>query len=229
MELNMKEKKSITKKLAEKYKKISKKGKNNILNNFIEITGYNRDYASFLLRSHGKKIYLNNKIIFVGDISKKIKREKPKKYDVTVLSVLKKIWALCDFICDKRLVQILPEILSKLAKFIRTFADWKDKKPGFLEIDLVGHDGGNVSEDFAFTLNTTDVATGWCEVQAVKNRARIWTTEALESIKQRLPFKLLGIDSDNDSAFINNHMVQFCLNNQITFTRTRSNKKLVVK
>ena len=54
---------------------------------------------------------------------------------------------------------------------IRTFSDWDDCRPGFLEIDLVGHDGGNVSGDYCQSLDATDVATGWTEVRAVKNKA----------------------------------------------------------
>jgi hypothetical protein len=61
---------------------------------------------------------------------------------------------------------------------IRTFAQWDEKKPGFVEIDLVGHDGGDPSGEFAQTLNVTDIATGWTEDQAVKNKAQRWVFEA---------------------------------------------------
>jgi hypothetical protein len=42
-----------------------------------------------------------------------------------------------------------PGTLLKKAIPIRTFADWNDAKPGFVEADLVGHDGGNGCRDFA--------------------------------------------------------------------------------
>lgn len=75
------------------------------------------------------------------------------------------------------------------------------------------------------TLNVTDVCTGWTEMQAVKNKAQIWVFEALKDIRGRLPFDLLGIDSDNGSEFINNHLVGFCRDEHITFTRSRSSRK----
>lgn len=276
MGLSMKEKSPITREYAKKYQTASKEMKGQILNELIGLTEYNRCYAGYILRHHGKKIYLGKGIIAVGDVNKKIKRKRPRIYGEKVLKALKKIWAIWDFICGKRLVAILPEIIAKLEKFkeiklsdevrkklkrisastidrllknerkkitlkgrshtrpgtllknqipIRTFSEWDDKRPGFLEIDLVGHDGGQASGDFGYTLDTTDVATGWTEPRAVKNRASKWTFEALNTIKGQLPFKLLGIDSDNDSAFINEHLIRYCQGNGITFTRTRSYRK----
>lgn len=108
---------------------------------------------------------------------------------------------------------------------IRTFADWDEDKPGFVEIDPVSHEGGCVSGEFAFTLDVTDVASGWTELRAVRNRARIWTLEALKVIRGRLPFPLCGIDSDNDSAFINHHLQRYCEDGEITFTRSRAGNK----
>lgn len=104
---------------------------------------------------------------------------------------------------------------------IRTFADWDDTVPGFLEIDLVGHEGGNASGDFCFTLTATDIATEWTEVRAIRNKAQIWTVAALDEISKVLPFPLLGVDSDNGSEFINAHLLKYCRKNKITFTRSR--------
>jgi hypothetical protein len=108
---------------------------------------------------------------------------------------------------------------------IRTFAEWNDSRPGFLEIDLVGHDGGNASGEFLFTLDATDVATGWTETAAVRNKAQVHVLAALQQIRQRLPFPLLGIDSDNGSEFINAHFLRYCTNEQLTFTRGRAGRK----
>jgi hypothetical protein len=108
---------------------------------------------------------------------------------------------------------------------IKTFADWDQTRPGFVEIDLVGHEGGNSSGDFLQSLDVTDVCTGWTEVQAVRNKARVWVFEALCSIRKRLPFALLGIDSDNGGEFINEHLFHYCLDNELTFTRGRSSRK----
>ncbi|WP_369017616.1 transposase [Thermatribacter velox] len=118
-----------------------------------------------------------------------------------------------------------PGTLLKHQIPVRTFADWDEKRPGFCEMDLVAHDGGNPSGDFCQTLDVTDVLTGWNETQAVKNKAQKWVFEALEQIRARLPFPLLGIDSDDGGEFINNQLIRYCQKEQITFTRSRPSKK----
>lgn len=118
-----------------------------------------------------------------------------------------------------------PGTLLKHQIPIRTFADWNEKQAGFVEIDLVGHDGGDASGDYCQTLDVTDVASTWTETEAVINKAQVWVFDALKSIRTRLPFPLLGIDSDNGSEFINNHLLRYCQQEEITFTRGRSGKK----
>ena len=108
---------------------------------------------------------------------------------------------------------------------IRTFADWDDTRPGFLEIDLVSHEGGNAKGDFCYTLNATDVATGWTDPRGIRNKAQVWTVDALDQIRKALPFPLLGIDSDNGSEFINAHLKRYCEKHRITFTRSRPYRK----
>ncbi len=125
----------------------------------------------------------------------------------------------------KSRVRTKPGTLLKHQIPIRTFSEWNDKRPGFVEIDLVGHDGGDASGEFAYTLDLTDVYSGWTETEAVRNRAQKWVFEALINIEKRLPFKLLGLDSDNDSAFINDHLLRYCNERNITFTRSRPYKK----
>jgi hypothetical protein len=92
-------------------------------------------------------------------------------------------------------------------------------------MDLVAHEGGNASGDFAYTLDLTDVSTGWTELAAVKNRAQVWVFEALQEVRQRLPFPLLGLDSDNGGEFINHHLKRYCEQEKITFTRSRPYRK----
>ncbi len=118
-----------------------------------------------------------------------------------------------------------PGTLLKNQIPIRTYSEWDEKRPGFVEIDLVGHDGGDAKGEYMQALDVTDVCTGWTETQAVKNKAQVWVFEALEDIKSQLPFELLGIDSDNGSEFINHHLFRFCKEGEITFTRTRSYRK----
>jgi len=105
---------------------------------------------------------------------------------------------------------------------IRTWADWDDAVPGFVEIDLVGHEGGNASGEFCFTLTVTDIATGWTVNRSVQNKAEKWVFEALMHVCGVFPFPIIGIDSDNGSEFINHHLFNYCVANKITFTRSRS-------
>ena len=79
---------------------------------------------------------------------------------------------------------------------MRTWADWNDALPGFVEIDLVGHEGGNSSGEFCFTLDITDIATGWTETRSVKNKAQKWVFHAIKDVTASFPFPILGIDSD---------------------------------
>jgi hypothetical protein len=108
---------------------------------------------------------------------------------------------------------------------VRTWADWDSTVPGFVEIDLVGHEGGNSSGEFCFTLTVTDIATGWTINRAVRNKARKWVLEAIDYVLGRFPFPVLGIDSDNGSEFINYHLLAYCEEHSITFTRSRSGNK----
>jgi hypothetical protein len=246
------------------------------LDEFTKLTGYSRRYASYVLRTHGKKIWINTETVLVSDVRKRNMRKKERIYDGAVVASLKKAWEMMDYICGKRLAPILRELIPRLIRYgeirltqeakdklmkispatidrllaperkkykikcrantkpgtllksqipIRTFSQWDDKRPGFVEIDLVGHDGGDGSGEFLQTLDVTDVATGWTEIQAVKNKAQQWVFEALKDIRGRLPFPLLGIDSDNGGEFINNQLYRYCQEEKITFTRTRSYRK----
>jgi hypothetical protein len=110
---------------------------------------------------------------------------------------------------------------------IRTWADWTEDRPGFCEMDLVDHSGGLVirGADHAWTLSFTDVHTGWTECIAVRNKAQIHVFAAIKRARQRLPFPLLGLDSDNGSEFINDQLYRYCNQEKITFTRGRAGRK----
>jgi hypothetical protein len=118
-----------------------------------------------------------------------------------------------------------PGSLLKSQIPIRTWADWNDAAPGFVEIDLVGHEGGNSSGEFCFTLTVTDIATGWTINRSVRNKAQRWVFEALQYASTRFPFPIRGIDSDNGSEFINDQLLRYCTEHQITFTRSRPGNK----
>ena len=102
---------------------------------------------------------------------------------------------------------------------------WDVKSPGFTEIDLVSHSGNSASGEFLHSLNVTDIHSTWVESRAVMGKSQIGVLNAMEDIELALPFKLLGIDSDNGSEFINYHLKTFCDQNHIQFTRGRPYKK----
>jgi len=276
--LTMGQKKAVTRELRDRYQRLSKKEKTIFLNEFIQLTRYNRSYAARALRIKEVLGYMNiagKRVKLVRD-NRKIKRKKKKIYDQEVFGVLRKIWGIFDYICSKRLAPFLSEIIPVLEKWeeiklsakvrekllkisaatidrllsetrkkyrikgrsttrpgtllkksipIRTFADWDEARPGFFEVDLVSHDGGAVRGDFIQSLNFTDISTGWDEMIAVKNKAQRWVFSGIETIKERLPFSILGIDSDSGSEFINDHLLRYCEKEQITFTRSRPYRK----
>lgn len=118
-----------------------------------------------------------------------------------------------------------PGTLLKHQIPMRTFSEWDEAQPGFLEIDLVGHDGGVLDSHHAFTLNATDIASGWNSSTALKNKAQVWALAGIKKIRAKLPFPLLGLDSDNGSEFINQTLFAYCQEHKITFTRTRPYRK----
>jgi len=108
---------------------------------------------------------------------------------------------------------------------VRTFTEWDEERPGFMEIDLVAHCGNTTEGQYLNTLTCTDLSTGWTDVTALSHRSQQAVSEAIQRMRQRLPFPLLGIDSDNGSEFINDLLYRYCLNEHITFTRSRPYKK----
>jgi hypothetical protein len=276
MRLTMKQRQAVTAVTVQRYRQGSKKVKRQILDEFCETTGYCRGYARFVLRNHGRQVWLRGKRMVVGDVHKRQQRRKPKVYDEPVLRELIKLWELLNYSCGKRLVAILPELIAKLEQFdelrlaasskekllrisaatvdrllqsqrrkqqlrrrshtkpgtllkhqipIRTFAEWDEQQPGFVEIDLVAHDGGLALGDYCQTLDLTDICTGWTETEAVPNKAQVWVFEAIQTIRRRLPFPLRGLDSDNGSEFVNRELLRYCQQQRLTFTRTRPYRK----
>ena len=281
MGLSMKAKREVSKEYARRYKKVRKRSKTEVLDEFVELTGYNRCYASYILRNWGRKVFLRGKngdmFVIIGEfVKRKRYRKRPRKYDEAVLKVLIIFWKVLNFPCGKRLKAELSEVVKKAEQFkeikipigvkskldsisaatidrllkserkkyelkcrartkpgtllkkqiaIRTGTDWNEDEVGYTEVDLVSHDGGNTSGDFCQTLDVVDVKSGWTDPQAVKNKAQVWVFEALEEIRDRLPFALKGIDSDNGSEFINAHLFNYCKEEGIDFTRGRSSHK----
>lgn len=276
MRLKMKERKRVAELTAGRYRRVGKKEKGAILDEFVELTGYGRSYARLVLRNHGRVVQVSQQLRVRGDVGKKAARVRSAYYDEAVVKALVLVWRVMDYICGKRLAPVLGEMVDllvrrnelkcsaetqqKLAQIsaasidrllqparkksqlkgrshtrpgtllkhqipIRTFSEWDEQRPGFLEIDLVGHDGGTVDSLHAFTLDATDIATTWTILVALKNKAQVWTFAGLQKIRAKLPFPLLGIDSDNGSEFINETFFRYCQEEKITFTRSRPYRK----
>jgi len=267
----MSEKKAVTNKMRDEYRKASKKRKSQILDEFVRLTDYNRNYGARVLRS--------SKVSQRQEKYKKI-LQKPRgrkpTYGPEMIGPLQKVWAGMDFACAKRMrgglddmvdamvrfgeLSLSDEVLEKLGTIsastidrllaparkkmkvkgrattkpgtllksqipIRLGTEWDDARIGFVECDLVAHCGTSTRGQYVNTLNVTDIVSGWSEQRAVLNKAQIHVLAALKDIKDSLPFKLLGVDSDNGSEFINNHLLKWCSKENLVFTRSRPHKK----
>ncbi len=276
MRWTMRERWVLVKSLASRYQKSRKKEKSRLLEEFTKLTGYNRVYGAYLLRQQGRRIRLGPKVVAVADVRQRVAPQRTRKYDAEVGEALKQIWQILDYLCGKRLVAILPEVVPLLEKHgelelgqqtrqrlleisaatidrllaperqklqlrgrsgtkpgtllksqipLKRFGAWREDEPGFLEVDLVGHEGGRARGDYLQTLDVTDIYTGWTEIRAVKNKAQVWVLEAMKVLQARCPFRWRGIASDNGSEFINGHLIRFCEEEQISFSRTRAGRK----
>jgi hypothetical protein len=108
---------------------------------------------------------------------------------------------------------------------VRTFSDWNDPPPGFFEADLVAHSGPRANGSFIQTLVLTDIATGWTECMPLLFREQSLLIAALSQIRTRLPIDIRGFDTDNDSVFMNTTVNDYCVANNIEFTRSRPYRK----
>jgi hypothetical protein len=276
MALELKVRRVVTKEVAKRYQKASKKEKGRILDEFVAITGYNRSYASYLLSKHGKKFRIHPKLVLQVDATKKVRRNRARIYDEKVKEALKRIWVISGCICSKRLASALEELVERLGSSggldlddvtkeklkkvsastidrllrgerkrkglrrktytrpgsllkkripVKSFNEWNEKEPGFVQVDLVGHEGGDARGEYMYTLVMVDVHTGWTEAEPVRNKAQKWVFEAIEKIRERLPFELLGMNSDNGSEFINAHLARYCDLTGVSLTRSRERRK----
>jgi hypothetical protein len=117
--------------------------------------------------------------------------------------------------------------LNRVRKMVpvRTFADWEGVGPGYMEMDMVVHCGARLVGSFVHSLVLTDVASGWTECLALPVREQSLIVEAITGLRPRLPFPLRGLDTDNDSAFMNDTLWDYCKQQGIVLTRSRAYRK----
>jgi hypothetical protein len=249
--------------VASRYREADRLQKTTILDEFVAATGYARKYAIRLLTRP------------VASSPTPIDRPRSRAYGPEVQEALAAAWAAANFICAKRLVPFLPQLVSALERHghltltdevrgqlmaispatadrllrslrqtdnprgrgttkpggllkhqipVRTFADWKEDRPGFMEADLVAHCGSSTHGTFLNTLTLTDIATGWTECFPLLYRSQEEVLQALSRVRHLLPFPLLGLDTDNGSEFLNSQLLEYCRREAITFTRGRAHK-----
>jgi hypothetical protein len=121
--------------------------------------------------------------------------------------------------------KVVPSAAIRRSVPVRTFDDWDNPPPGFVEADLVAHSGPVTRGSFLQTLVLTDIATGWTECAPLLVREQRLLTEVLGEMRKLLPFALLGFDTDNDSVFMNETVRDYCLDAGIAFTRCRPYRK----
>ena len=251
--------------LRKRYAKARKKERGQILNEYVQPTGYHRKYAMAVLggqatrRPHpttrrrlseytaeDARALEKLSTLFEGINAKLLRvalnNELKHLYDSGFLTIsaasyarLKRISpATIDRLRNRYRRGLPPHVkrghtkpgtLLKSQIRVRTWAEWNENRPGFTEMDLVAHDGGAASGDFAQTLNFTDIKTGWTECAAARNKAQKHVFAARAHVRARLPFPLLGIDSDNGSEFINDELIRYADQEQLTFTRSRPGRK----
>lgn len=120
----------------------------------------------------------------------------------------------------KKKKRVFRQISKEIA--VKTSQDWENSLPGYLEIDFVVHSRGSMSGEYLHSLVATDVCSGWTESVALLAREQSLVTNGLDQIQNQAPFTILGINSDNDSAFINETLNSYCKQKGITFTRSRA-------
>ncbi|MEM5440284.1 transposase family protein [Paraburkholderia diazotrophica] len=254
----------LTEAVGERYRRSDRNEKREILDEFVQVTGYHRKHAI--------------RVLCREPLPSRAKPGPQRRYDDEVRAALITLWEAADRICGKRLKALIPTLIDSMTRHghlrlskevrqrlnqisaatidrllrdvreqafagqrrraggignairravpIRTFSDWNNPLPGYLEVDFVEHCGGTkIDGDFVHSFVMTDIATGWTECLAMPYRSGALVLEHIERVRPALPFPLRGLDCDNDSAFMNEAVFDCCKATGIELTRSRAYKK----
>ena len=233
--------------VSQRYQTVERRQKQRIIDEFLEVTGYHRKHAIRVLNGYGRA---QGEKPEGHQLGRRIYDEAVRQTFPNLLEALERHGHLqLDSKVRGRLVAMSAATMDRVlgparegirgrgrrqsgvgaavrrSVPVRTFADWKDPRPGYFEMDLVAHCGHSVSGSFVHTLVLTDIASGWTECASLVVREQTLVTDAIAQVKGKLPFPLLGLDSDNDSAFLNETLLGYCQQQGLEWTRSRAYRK----
>jgi hypothetical protein len=121
MGLSMQEKKAVTMRIRSRYQKAKRKEKSVILNEFIQLTGYNRKYALRILNQHQASqalLVVNGETVKLKPQKKRPSNRKGKKiYTDEVIASLRLIWAFFWYKCGKILAPLIRQQMPSIASW----------------------------------------------------------------------------------------------------------------
>jgi len=201
--------------IHDRYQRGSPAKKGAILDELCHVRGYHRKHAIRLL--NGPR----------PEVRPRPRRSRGPSYGRLAIQALAQVWEAAGYPWSVRLRALLPLWLPWLRKRLTLTAEIERQLRTISprQIDLVSHSGACADGEFAHSFNLTDIHTPWTETRAVLGKGQTGIVAALEDMRQSLPFRLQGIDSDNGSEFLNAHLVRYCRTQQIQFTRGRPYKK----
>ena len=236
--------------IAGRYHAATRIEKKKILDEFIEVTGFHRKHAIRALKRHAgnstepaprARIYDEAAVTALTVLweaadricGKRLKESIPTLVDAMERhghlqlepEVRSRVLAMSAATMDRVLKPARDMGRLRKSIAVRTFSDWNDPPPGFFEMDMVAHCGRSVAGSHAHSLVLTDIASGWTEGAAMVVREQTLITVTVEEVRLKLPFPMLGLDVDNDSAFINETVVDYCKDRKLELTRSRAYKK----
>jgi hypothetical protein len=215
--------------LRQRYLRASKQEKAKILDEVVAVAGCHRKHAIRLLTGS------NPASASVPAVARRI-------YDEAVRQALIVLWEAADRICGKRLKAVLPSLVTALERHghlvrnatvrqrvLAVSAATIDRLPASVRSNTSYRKKSKTQRSqarrFLWSLVATDVCTGWTEAVALVAREQSLVVEGLEVIRHQFPVPIKGIDSDNDSAFINETLLAPCQQQKLEFTRSRAYQK----